>query len=88
MLKFECMYFLNQFLRILRISDGTLKMYFMRFYFGEHQKPKYYAKSSKERKDSKNLGIWEILSTQTLSTRLRNKYTRENEVKLENCEQL
>ena len=64
MLKFECMYFLNQFLRILRISDGTLKMYFMRFYFGEHQKPKYYAKSSKERKDSKNLGIWEILSTQ------------------------
>ena len=64
MLKFERIYFLNQFSGILRISDSILKMYFKWMYFREHQKPKHYAKSPKESKESKNLRICEILFTQ------------------------
>ena len=54
MLKFECMYFSNQLARVTRISDGILKTYFMWIYFREHQKPKCYAKTPKERKESKS----------------------------------
>ena len=75
MLKFECMYFLNQLARVLRISDGILKMYSMWIYFQDYQKPKYYAKSSKERKEPKNLRICEIYPHENLSTKLVNKYT-------------
>ena len=42
-------------------------------------------------KNAKIPKIWEFgkfYPHKNLSTRLRNKYTRENEVKLENCEQL
>ena len=76
MLKFECMYFLNQLALILRISDGILKMYFMWIFFREHQKPNYYAKSSKERKE-----FAKFYPHKNLSTKLANKYTLENEMK-------
>ena len=59
------MHFLNQLAHILRILVNILKMYFMRIYFREHQKPKYH-QSPKERKESKNLRICENLSTQKL----------------------
>ena len=75
MLKFECMYFLNQLARVLRISDGILKVYSMWIYFQDYQKPKYYAKSSKERKEPKNLRICEIYPHENLSTKLVSKYT-------------
>ena len=82
MLKFECMYFLNQLARVLRISDGILKVYSLWIYFQDYQKPKYYAKSSKERKEPKNLRICEIYPHENphenLSTKLVNKYTLEN----------
>ena len=65
MLKFECMYFLNQLAGVSRISDNILETYFMWIYFREHQKPKYYAKTPKERKESKSFPICEILSTRT-----------------------
>ena len=86
----------NQLARVSRISDGILKTYFMWIYFREHQKPKYYAKTPKERKEFVNLQkefvnlqkvceFAEFYPHKNISTKLANKYTLENEMKLKNC---
>ena len=79
MLIFECMYFFKS----LCMQFKNLRLHFKNGFhvdlFSRIPETKYYAKSPKQRKESKNLRIWEILFT-----KLENKYTLENEMKLKN----
>ena len=85
MLKFECMYFLNQLVSILRIQRHFKNIFHVNFFFENTRNQNIRRRVQKNAKSPKICKLAKFYPHENLSTKLAHKYTFENEMKLKNC---